>query len=76
MAALIEQKMHEDNAERTWVQYFPAHNSSLLDIARVDLSRQYVLSANPRIETLRVGMAVYNRILRAVRSFSDVTCMD
>ena len=54
MAALVEQKMRKDDetvavqlhctcicrAERTRVQHFPAYNSSLLDIARVELSRQ------------------------------------
>ena len=37
------------HAERTQVQHFPAYNSLLLDITRVDLSRQQVLSANLQI---------------------------
>ena len=52
------------------------YNTSLLYIAKVDFSMQLVLLAYLRIEVLRVGMAVYNRILRAVKSFSDITWTD
>ena len=85
MAALVEQKMREDD-ETVAVQLHVhamlkehGYNTSLRTIVRCWTSLRWifrVLSANLRIEALRVGMAVYNRILRAVRSFSDVTWTD